>query len=76
MRDAPGQGLRITGAQPQRGFGDQFDVLGVGLGQIQGARSGVATGLDGAAALTAMPSSYSSAARLLVSRLSAALAVP
>ena len=37
---------------------------------------GVATGLVGAAALTAIPSSYSSAARLFVSRLSAALTVP
>ena len=39
MRDTPGQGLRIAGAQPQRGLGDQFDVLGVGLGQVQGART-------------------------------------
>ena len=37
---------------------------------------GVATGFVGAAALTAIPSSYSSAARLFVSRLSAALTVP
>ena len=37
---------------------------------------GVATGFDGAAALTAMPSLYNSAAKLWVSRLSAAFAVP
>ena len=37
---------------------------------------GVATGFDGAAAFTAMPSLYSSAARLFVSRFSAAFTVP
>jgi hypothetical protein len=47
----------------------------VALGQSVPA-PGVATGFDGAAALTAMPSSYSSAARLFVSRFKAAFTVP
>ena len=34
VRDAPGHGLRIAGAQQQGGLGDQFNVLGVGLGQV------------------------------------------
>ena len=76
MGDAAGQRLRVAGAQQERGLGDERDVLGVGLGQIERARPLVATGFVGAAALTAMPSSYSSAARLFVSRFSAALTVP
>ena len=57
VHDLPGQLGRVAVAQPEDGLGDVGDAFGVFLRQVERARSGVATGFEGAAALTAMPSS-------------------
>ena len=36
--DAARHRLRVAGAQPEHGLGDELDVLGVGLGEVEGSR--------------------------------------
>jgi hypothetical protein len=76
MGDPPGHRFGITRAQQKDGLRDEFDVLGVGLREVQCAGTGCGRRVRRRRGVDGDPSPYNSAARLLVSRLSAALTVP
>ena len=71
-----GAGSQCQGARSRRRLGDELDVLGVGHARSGVQAPAVATGFDGAAALTAMLSEYSSAAKLFTPRVEAGLYRP
>jgi hypothetical protein len=76
VRDPAGHRLRVTGAQRQRSLGDELDILGVGLSQIEcaGARRGNRVGRRGGVDRDAIVIKFGR--KLLVSRFRAALTVP